>query len=174
MGQTGEGAHMAFFDGVFVESTEELAGTWCGDLLQIVDELPEGFQLINCCFAEIWGKAKYYYRKFGTNEKGLIITNTEGKLYEAADLDFYFKRCPLTNVKVTIEKESNRIKYTTVKVEYVQGLAEGEAKGLAEGEHKKAVAVARQAIQMGLAVEDASQLSGLTVEQIQEVINSNY
>ena len=115
--ETGEGVHMAFFDGVFVESTEELAGTWCGDLLQIVDELPEGFQLINCCFAEIWSKAKYYYRQFGANEKGLVITNAEGKLYEAADLDFYFKRCPLTNVKVTIEEKESRIKFTTVKVE---------------------------------------------------------
>ena len=50
---------------------------------------------------------------------------------------------------------------------------EGLTQGRAEGEHKKAVAVALQAIQMGLTVEDASKLSGLTVEQIQTIINPN-
>ena len=117
LAETGEGAQMAFYDGVSAESTEELAGTWCGDLLQIVDELPEGFQLINCCFAEIWSKAKDYYQKNGTNENGLIITNTEGELYEAASLNYYFKRGPLLYIKVTLEEENNRIKYATVKVE---------------------------------------------------------
>ena len=38
--ETGKGAQMAFFDGVSVDSTEELAGTWCGDLLQILEALP--------------------------------------------------------------------------------------------------------------------------------------
>ena len=30
--ETGKGAEMALFDGVSLETTEELAGTWCGDL----------------------------------------------------------------------------------------------------------------------------------------------
>jgi predicted transposase/invertase (TIGR01784 family) len=52
-------------------------------------------------------------------------------------------------------------------------LHDAREEGRAEGEQKKAVTVALQAIQMGLAVEDASRLSGLTIEQMQALINSN-
>ena len=40
--ETGGGAQMAFFDGISVETTEKLAGKWCGDLLQYVKVELEG------------------------------------------------------------------------------------------------------------------------------------
>ena len=107
--ETGEGAQMLFFDGVAAESTEELAGTWCGDLLQIVDELPDGFQVINCCFAELLSMAKHYYRTFGVNKDDLIIANNDGKLYEIARLGFDYKRGPVLYLKITVEQDSIRI-----------------------------------------------------------------
>ena len=42
-------------------------------------------------------------------------------------------------------------------------------KGEAIGEHKKACYVAQKAIEMGMTVDDASRLSDLTVEQINEI-----
>jgi hypothetical protein len=38
--ETGGGAIMAFLDGIAEETTEQLAGGWCGDLLQIVEPQP--------------------------------------------------------------------------------------------------------------------------------------
>jgi hypothetical protein len=54
--ETGGGAIMAFLDGIAEETTEQLAGGWCGDLLQIVDRLPDDYSLINCCFADSYSK----------------------------------------------------------------------------------------------------------------------
>jgi len=55
------------------------------------------------------------------------------------------------------------------------GMEKGEAigieKGEAIGEHKKAVAVAMKALEMGMSIEDASKLSGLFREQIEELSN---
>jgi hypothetical protein len=50
--ETGGGAPMAFYDGTPDTTTRKLACTWCGDLLQIVAELPEDYKIINCCFAK--------------------------------------------------------------------------------------------------------------------------
>jgi predicted transposase/invertase (TIGR01784 family) len=55
----------------------------------------------------------------------------------------------------------------------IEGEAAGEVKGIAkgivEGEQKKAASVAREAVSMGLSIEDASKLSGLTAEQIKNL-----
>ena len=54
-----------------------------------------------------------------------------------------------------------------------KGLEKGEAigleKGEAIGEQKKAVSVALKALEMGMSIEDASKLSGLSGEQIEEI-----
>jgi predicted transposase/invertase (TIGR01784 family) len=53
------------------------------------------------------------------------------------------------------------------------GIEKGEAIGLEEGEaigeQKKAVTVALKALEMGMSIEDASKLSGLSKEQIEEL-----
>ena len=106
--ETGEGTPMAFFDGITIETTEELVGTWCGDLLQIVEDLPKDYRLINCCFAEIWSKAKDYYRKFGVNDDGYVLKDSHGTLFEASGLDFYFKRVPLESIKAEVSDDKIR------------------------------------------------------------------
>jgi hypothetical protein len=111
--ETGEGAQMAFFDGISVDTTEELTGQWCGDLLQIVDKIPEGYQLINCCFAEIWAKAKYLYHKYGVNKDDYILKNENGELYEAVSLNYYYERMNPQFIKTEIQED--KIKYYTVK-----------------------------------------------------------
>jgi predicted transposase/invertase (TIGR01784 family) len=57
-----------------------------------------------------------------------------------------------------------------------EGLTEGEAigleKGEAIGEHKKATTVALKALEKGMSIEDASELSGLSIQQIEELIKN--
>jgi len=51
-----------------------------------------------------------------------------------------------------------------------KGLEKGEAIGLEKGEHKKACSVALKALEMGMTIEDASKLSGLSIQQIEKLI----
>jgi predicted transposase YdaD len=52
-------------------------------------------------------------------------------------------------------------------------LEKGEAIGLEKGEHKKAVTVALKALEMGMSVEDAGKLSGLSKQQIEKLTSEN-
>jgi len=80
--ETGGGTMMALFDGASIETTEDFAGTWCGDLLQIVDKLPKKYNIINCCFADMWGRARYCYSAFGIDKKGYILKNNAKAKYQ--------------------------------------------------------------------------------------------
>ena len=51
------------------------------------------------------------------------------------------------------------------------GLIKGEAIGLEKGEQKKALTVALRAIEMGMSIEDACKLSGLSIEHIEKLKN---
>ena len=107
--ETGGGAQMAYFDGVSYDSTEKLAGKWCGDLLQIVDELPDGYEVIDCCFADVWQRAKYCCRTFGTNKSGYILSGDDSSMYKAAPLDIFGERGLPCYIKV--EETQDEIKY---------------------------------------------------------------
>ena len=110
--ETGGGTQMALFEGVSTDSTEELAGSWCGDLLQIVDDLPSDYEVINCCFAEVWRRAFYCYKTFGLNKDGLLLKNESGELYEGTTLNVFGKRglpCLLR-----VELTENKTRYIPV------------------------------------------------------------
>jgi len=113
--ETGGGTQMALIEGVTVDSTEELAGTWCGDLLQIVEALPEGYEIIDCCFTDIWGRAEYCYRIFGVDEQGRLLRDKNGNLYSAARLNGYGKRGPAS--QFTIETSDDGILFKSVRVD---------------------------------------------------------
>jgi len=104
--ETGGGSAMAFFDGITEETTEQLAGEWCGDLLQIVDKLPDGYTLINCCFAEFQSKLDYCYDNFGFNGDGFLLKNNNGDLFKAVMLNLCGKRGPVSRFKVKEIKDS--------------------------------------------------------------------
>jgi len=72
-------------DGVTVDSTEKLAGTWCGDLLQIIEELPKDYNLIDCCLADMFRMSKTCYHKFGVNENGVFSGQTSRNAHVAAE-----------------------------------------------------------------------------------------
>jgi hypothetical protein len=111
--ETGGGTQMALFDGVASDSTEELAGEWVGDLLQIVAsvaDLPESYKLINCCFADIWSRAQYCYHTFGVNENDCI--KNADKLFEGAALNLYGKRGPTSYIKAQLSE--GKIKFTPI------------------------------------------------------------
>ena len=113
--ETGDGTPMALFDGLSANSTEELAGEWCGNLLQIVDELPEGYQLTDCCFAGIWSRADYCYHTFGINDDGFILGDSNGKLFEASEMSIRGKRKPFRD-NVKIEINGDKTKFVTVPI----------------------------------------------------------
>lgn len=119
---TGRNTQMALFEGVSADTTEELSGEWCGDLLQIVNECPEGYELINCCFSNVCCGMRYCYSEFGVNPDGYLLKDKDGTLYEAAALTVYGERGPLAAVKVETDAES--IKYIPVYAEVSEGSAE--------------------------------------------------
>jgi hypothetical protein len=107
--ETGGGAQMAFLEGITDETTEQLAGRWCGDILQIVDKLPENYSLINCCFAGITSKLFYNHDTFGTNKEGFLLKDDKGNLLKGVMLNLYGKRGPASKFKT--EKLENSIKF---------------------------------------------------------------
>ena len=102
------GSVMAYTDGVSAESTEKLAGSWCGDLLQITDSIPEGYEILNCCISEVWGKGKSLYRTYGVNEEGFILCGDGDKLYEAVSINLFGRRSEPGYIKVEVEGDKVR------------------------------------------------------------------
>ena len=112
--ETGEGTLMALYEGISWDTTEELAGTWCGDELQIVDDLPENYKLINCCFAEIWKRAFFCYDNFGLNQDGYLLKDDSKNLYEVTKLNIFGKRGDQRYLKV--EKSDRGIRFVSQKI----------------------------------------------------------
>jgi hypothetical protein len=108
--ETGRGAQMAFYNGIIDETTEQLAGQWCGDLLQIVDSLPENYSLINCCFAESNSKFLYCYNMFGVNKDGFLLSDKKGNIFKMVRLNLYGKRGPVKKIRIN-EKEEDGIEF---------------------------------------------------------------
>lgn len=106
--ETGGGIGM-FYNGISVDSTENLSGEWCGDLLQITNSLPDGYLIINCYFADAFGRARHCYKKFGANEDGYVVNDSSGKLFEAVKLDLWGRR--KSTFRMKIEKIDERIKF---------------------------------------------------------------
>ena len=103
-----------------------------GNLLQIVDELPSGqasrctkestdeYTLIDCCFADMWQKARYFFETFGMNEDDLILTgefdeNENEKLYEAAALTFWGERRFVCHIKA--ERKDGKVAMSGVTIQ---------------------------------------------------------
>ncbi|MDR3165951.1 MAG: hypothetical protein LBU13_10290 [Synergistaceae bacterium] len=109
--ETGGGSRMAFFEGIAEDSTDQLFGKWCGDLLQIVDQVPGEYELIDCCFVEIWNRAKFCYSLYGVDESNYILGDWDGNRYKCALYNFLEKRSRARYVKVELTED--KIRYTT-------------------------------------------------------------
>ena len=110
--ETGDGSLMALYDVISADTTEELIGAWCGDFLQIIDEIPPDYKIVKCCFAEAKNRSKYCYKKFGFNEDGYLLNDGSGKLFEAAMLNICGQRGPSRYIKE--EKIENGIRFNLV------------------------------------------------------------
>lgn len=115
--ETGGGIDMAFLDGFAIDSTEYLAEQWCGDLLQIVDDLDSSYELINCCFAEIRSKMNYCYETYGVSKDGYVLKNENGDLYEATRFEMFFRKRIPSTYYFKVELTEKYIKYVPVKVD---------------------------------------------------------
>jgi hypothetical protein len=76
--ETGGGTQMALFDGAPCDTTERFAETWRGDLLQITGSLPPDYELMDCCFADIWSRVRYCYDTFGVDSEGCVLDGQKG------------------------------------------------------------------------------------------------
>ncbi|MDR1870926.1 MAG: hypothetical protein LBS60_03190 [Deltaproteobacteria bacterium] len=99
------GSAMAFFDGISWDTTEELSAEWRGDLLQIVDEPPANFKIINCCFASIWDRANACRSVYGVDSFNYILGDKNGNRYECAKLNLCFERGPRRQVKIEFKEK---------------------------------------------------------------------
>lgn len=97
--ETGGGTLMALFDGCSADVTEHLIGTWCGDLLQIVDTLPDDYEEIPCCFAPIWERVRYCKTNFGLDENQFVLKNQKGERFKAVTLSIRQKRGRSCDIK---------------------------------------------------------------------------
>jgi hypothetical protein len=88
--ETGGGLERALFEGMISATTENLDMEWCGDLLQIVNDLPNGYERIDCCFAEIWGRARFCQRTYGVDEEDFLLE--QGKRFVCCKLNLFGKR----------------------------------------------------------------------------------
>lgn len=117
--ETGDGFHEILYDGVSANTTEKLAGKWCGDLLQIVEELPQSYQLIDCCFSGFETRADYCYHTFGVDEDNYVLEDNNCNLFKGVKIIFSIKRERLLFYVKAVINETN-IKYVPVAVEDVE------------------------------------------------------
>ena len=149
---------MALYEGFSADTTEKLAGKWCGDLLQIVDDLPKGYRIIDCCFAHYVNRANYYQQIYGVNNNGYVFKDNEGELFGATTWFSYwgFRNRDTYNVKVG---ETGKKYILVPKNEII-------------GEHNKALAIAQKLLQKGMTLEEVSDATGLTQEEIKEFVTN--
>jgi hypothetical protein len=102
--ETGGGLGMALFDGMTSGSTDELCSEWSGDLLQIVDAVPVGYELIDCYFADIWARARFCHTEYGVDEEGFLLEQ-QGERFIGCHLNLMSKREPDRFIKVNIVDE---------------------------------------------------------------------
>jgi len=103
--ETGGGLAMALLEGLTPETTELLAGTWCGDLLQIVKECPRGYDQINCCFANLVRRGSYLCDKYGTDEHNYLLKD-KTKRFFGYEINIAGKRAGAVQLKVEEKEES--------------------------------------------------------------------
>jgi len=103
---------------LLADTTEDMACKWFGDMLQIVDECPNDYEIIQCCFAPCVEKATYCYINYGADEDGFVYKNENKELLRIFTINYFeriyrYKEC---YVKVT-EIEGDNIHYSAVKVD---------------------------------------------------------
>jgi hypothetical protein len=113
--ETGGGSAMAMLKGASFDTTENLAGTWCGDLLQIVEELPEGYEIINCCFAELQSRGKFCYGKFGVDKDGYILGDKSGNRFKCVLFNLFGER-GTTVCYIKTEVHGDKIEVATERI----------------------------------------------------------
>ena len=115
--ETGGGTAMALFEGITSDSTEHLAGDWCGDLLQIVEECPNGYELIEFCISQSTDKMRYCYKKYGTNEEGYLLKNENGDLFRAFSFNPFIENGRDMEQYIKVTKVENGVQLSGVIIE---------------------------------------------------------
>ena len=89
--ETGGGTMNVLSDGIPSDSTEYLASYWCTDLLQIIEECPNDYEILDCCVSPFIGKTKYCYTKYGIDKDGYVFKNNNGDLFRVFSCSFFRK-----------------------------------------------------------------------------------
>jgi len=77
--------------------------------LQIVDELPKKYDVINCCFVDIWGRARYCYFAFGIDDNGYILRNDAKERYQCITYNILQERSLPRYIKVTKDEKGEKL-----------------------------------------------------------------
>jgi len=160
--ETGGGTMMALFDGSSIETTENLAGIWCGDLLQIVDELPKKYSLINCCFADMWNRARYCCSAFGVDNDGYILKNKAKERYQGTMYNISQERDLARYIKVTKNENGE----TLLATEFVDN-QEAEAYNAKVKKHN--TKVAKEMKTKGMSLDIISMMCRLSMEEVKSL-----
>jgi hypothetical protein len=67
------GSSMALFEGYTEDSSVDMLGTWVFDLMGIVDDVPDGFEVVKCCFANVKSKCVYCFVRNGVDSWGHVL-----------------------------------------------------------------------------------------------------
>lgn len=120
------GTHMALFDGCSAEVTENLVGQWCGDLLEIVDQSPKDYDIINCCFAPVWERVRYCVKEFGFDKENFVLKNKNKDRFEAVKLSFILTKGRSSYIKIEYDEDKT----------YYKGIPKSEVKSKEENTSK--------------------------------------
>jgi flagellar capping protein FliD len=160
--ETGGGTMMALFDGASIETTENLAGTWRGDLLQIVDELPKNYNIINCCFVDMWSRARYCCSAFGIDDKNYILKNNAKERYQGTMYNINQERDLARYIKVSKDENGEKQLVT----EFVDN-QEAEAYNAKVKKHN--IKVAKEMKAKGMSIDIISMMCRLSIDEVKSL-----
>ncbi len=172
--ETGGGTEMALFEGITADSTEYLAGRWCGDLLQIVEECLDGYELMECCISQSTDKMKYCYIKYGTNQDGYVLKNEDGDLFRAFNCNPFTRsgRGPEHYIKTQVTRDE--IRFSAVEIEeeddYQKAYQQAFEQGYQEGVQKVIEEAVINLQKSEINISTIAGYVGISEQEVQDII----
>ena len=115
--ETGGGTAMVLMEGITSGSTEHLVEDWCGDLLQIVEECPKDYELLEFCISQSSDRMRYCYKKYDTNKDGYLFKNENGDLFRAFSFSPFHENGRSVEQYIKVTEVENGIQFSGVKVD---------------------------------------------------------
>ena len=99
-----------------------------------------------------------------------MLTAKEPSMHAPVAKLLEINRDPATRALYEAREKERRDNLARERYAMQKGIAEGMQKGKVEGEQQKALAVARNAFEMGMSIEDIARLTGLACDEINKLL----